>query len=146
MEFVMSAKANLVQITETLHNTLSGNELAVAEEVVSKMILKNGSVRKSKPKGESSADHLAKYVWRMVAFVCIPGPTSCMPVTAEFDLYKYIEEKNPQLKGVETIRYARIKNCPEKVLVKKIEDAVCYAIPKNQWVNIRSWGRALGSL
>ena len=140
----MSAKANLAQITETLNKTLSEEQFLLAMDVVSKMILKNGSVRKSKPKGESTADHLAKYVWRMVAFVCVPGPTACMPVTAEFDLYKYIEGKHPQLKGVETVRYARTKDCPEKVLAKTIEDAVCYAIPKSQWTNLRSWGRALG--
>ena len=52
----MSAKANLAQITETLNKTLSEEQFLLAMDVVSKMILKNGSIRKSKPKGESTSD------------------------------------------------------------------------------------------
>lgn len=138
------ANVNLPQVHNALSQKLSGKELSIAQEVVSKIVKKNGTLRASKPKGESGVDSLAKYVWRMVAFVCLPGQNACMPVTADFDLYSYIESEKPHLKGVETIRYARIKDNDEKVLAQTIEDAVCHAIPKSEWRNIRAWGRALG--
>ena len=138
------ALVNKIELMASINAHLSGDQLEEAKQVISRIIKKDGTLRASKPKGESAIDELSKYVWRMVAFVCIPSQCS-MPVMAEFDFYNYISKSKPELESTHlgVVTYGGKKDTPEAKLAKFLEDSICNAISKDQWHNVRTWAKAL---
>lgn len=136
------------QMPKVDFSVLSGLSLEVAKQICKK----DGTVYSSKPK---KADGRAAYVWRMAVFMVSPKPQHhCMPVCADFDLIDWIEANVPGIMKLKDSRHLpyeeqntayKYVNDPEfKQAIKKIEDDIVNAVPKEQWYGVKRWKRAFG--
>ena len=109
---------------------LEGRSLELAKEIV----LKNGTVRKSKP---TKASPEGQYVWRNVVFYVSPmSRHHCMPVTDYFGLG--VDPETGKWNHDNALAESRALN----LYVEKIVDTV----PLSKQHGAQIWGRALGIL
>lgn len=126
-----------------------------AREIVLAITKRDGSIYSSKP---VNATGLEKYIWRHVVFTVSPkNQHHSFPVTADFDLYDWLEENYNdvltryefrKLNEIDKKYYHTAYNKAKELKdwIREIEDEIINLIPKDQWHGINRWGKALGKI
>ena len=107
-------------------------------EILSFVTLKNGRIRKSRPKYDNEKNPAtgdAAYVWRHLVFsVSGDSQHQCMPV---MDFCYIIHEGATSQERHENSRRRMDK-------LDKLVDKVLATIPKTEWLGVQRWARAMG--
>lgn len=122
-------KVNLEKLEQNMEGSTDEEK-----EIVGIVVKKNGQIRATKPKVKSLVEGKAAYVWRMVAFLVSSKPEhQCIPVTADFDIEIRDENGRWDVRAVERVTKE----------LKRVEDAIVNAVPKEQWHGVHRWKTAM---
>ena len=133
--------------TDNLRNTLSADDFAIYQGIISTQGKNKGCLRAAKPKVTDLQSAKVAYVWRMVAFQVSPiGQHHCLPFGADFDLRT--EYFVPGIPAYGQPGYRELTDqawALRGALLKELDalaDKIAKGVPA---IGIMRWGRALGA-